>query len=396
VDGCGVDLFPPKVVTTNTAIEALAEPRAEIPPTKFPRTLLPLLKCSIDAGELSLDAESVSDEAGVVDGQLRCAVCGSVYHIENGIARLMVDAASAEDEHEIAIRDQEDFYTSSGPFVPPPDGWRSELMDRLEIPPHLAALQPLAGKTVLEFGCGDGRFTMLMAAMEARVLAVDFSISALRQMARWLPTGIAPTAYRPGGRLYGKDLSGQVGLVQANINHFHVRPRCFDRALSATPLDSRDERMDMYCRIADALTDDGRLISGAEHDDLIRRALGLPITRRYSKNGILIDHFDAAKFRREMTPYFHRIRFKPVRPRVPFTWGLSFFWAVAVSRLVSATPVLRQLGEILMAQADCPDRPPVEGQYRTGNRLIKRLLRWRMRRKGKEPVWGTDEHIGPS
>ena len=108
----------------------------------------------------------------------------------------------------------------------------------------------------------------------------------------------------------------------------------------------------MYRRIADALTDDGRLVSATEHDDLIRRALGLPITRRYSKNGILIDHFDAAKLRRELTPYFHKIRFQRVRPRVPFTWGLSLPWAVAVSRVVSVTPVLRQLGEILVARAD--------------------------------------------
>jgi SAM-dependent methyltransferase len=344
---------------------------------------------------LSLDAESLSDEVGVVDGQLRCSACGSVYNIENGIARLMIPAHSPEDEHEIAIRDQEHFNTCDGPFVPPEDGWRSELMDRLEIPPHLAALKPLTRRTVLELGCGDGRFTMLMAGMEARVLAVDFSISALRQMARWLPSGIAPTAYRPAGRLIGTDLRGRVGLVQANINHFHVRPRSFDRALSATPLDSRDERMDMYRRISEALKDDGVLVSGTEHDDLFRRALGLPISRRYSSNGILIEHFDVPKFRRELTPYFLNIRFQPVRPRVPFAMRLPLPWAVALSRAVGAIPWLRQFGEILLARAERPARQPEEGQNRPGSKVAKRLLRWRMRRLGKEPIWGTDEVVSP-
>ncbi len=266
-------------------------------------------------------------------------------------------------------------------------------MDHLEIPPHLAALQPLRGRTVLELGCGDGRFTMLMAGMEARVLAVDFSIGALRQMAQRLPTGIAPTAYQPGGRLVGTDLRGRVGLVHASINHLHIRPSSFERVLSATPLDTRDERMAMYRTIADALTADGRVVSGVEHDDLMRRTLGLPLLRRYSKDGILIEHFDIPAIRRELSPYFLKFRARQVRPNFPFVRRLPLSLALLVSRCLGVLPFFRQFGELLMVQGERPIRLPVEGESRPGSRLARTLFRWYTRRLGKEGLWGTDEIV---
>jgi SAM-dependent methyltransferase len=363
--------------------------------THFPHAFLPLLRCSRDGGSLALDSESRSDEVGVIDGLLRCGICGSEYRIEDGIARLMLQTLSAEEEHEITIRDKEDFYTQGGFFVPPKSGWRSELMDRVEIPAQLAALRPLGGRTVLELGCGDGRFTMLMATMEARVLAVDFSISALRQMVRWLPTGIAPTACQSAGRLAGTDLRGRVGLVQASINHLRVRPNSFDRALTSTPLDSREERMGMYRLLADALSDDGRLVTSVENDDPVRRALGLPLARRYSKGGILIEHFDAATLRREMGPYFLNLRIYPIRPKVPFVRRLPLAWGVRLSLVIGAIPYLRRLGELLLVRAEQPVRPPQEGQNRPGSRLAKWLFRRFTRAMGKAAVWGTDELVAP-
>src|SRR6266581_2227966 len=154
---------------------------------EFPRDLVPLLRCSWDAGELDIATELQSNGRGIVDARLRCRTCGAEYSIENGIARMINGPLSPEDEHEIAIRDVEYAFaqTPPGPYVPPPWGtWRSEFSDFQEIPPHLAELEPLNGRKVLEIGCGDGRFTMLMAQMGASVLAVDFSINALRKVAR--------------------------------------------------------------------------------------------------------------------------------------------------------------------------------------------------------------------
>jgi hypothetical protein len=81
---------------------------------------------------------------------------------------------------------------------------------------------------------------MLMAQMGARILAVDFSINALRKLAWWLSSNTPPTIFKLVDRYPSLDLSRHIGLVQADINHFHAAPHSFDRALSTTPLDSRD------------------------------------------------------------------------------------------------------------------------------------------------------------
>jgi len=350
--------------------------------TGFPRDFLSSLRCSRDAGPLTIVAELEGDERYVSKAWMRCVTCAAEYRIEEGIARLLDCRLTPESEHEIAVRDANDALTQPGPFVAPAFGWRSQLSDLLEIPPHLDALE--AGNCrVLELGCGDGRFTLLMAQAGARVLAVDFSINALRVLASRLPSGVAPTTYRVGERRQVADLNGCVALVHADASQLHLAPRCFDRALSTTPLDSRDERMAMYRTIAEALKDEGRFVGSVEHDDLTRRLLGLPVARRYD-NGIFIEHFDPATMRREATPYFARLRTRIIRPRIPFLHRVPSGWALPLSRIFGALPILRGLGEILLLRAERPLRRPVEGVRRRGNTLAQRFYRWYMRKIGKE------------
>jgi SAM-dependent methyltransferase len=336
--------------------------------TEFPRDLVPLLRCSRDAGPLSIVAELRTGEAGIVEARLRCDKCAAEYLIKEGIARLMEGPMTFEIEHEMRLCDAG--YAS---FIPPTEGWRSEFNDRVEVPDHLAELAPLEGCKVLEFGCGDGRFTILMAQMGARIIAVDISINGLRKLAGSLPSGIAPTVVQLSAPA---DLRGHVGLVQADAAHFHIAERSFDRALSATPLDSRDERMAMYRTIANALTDDGRYIGGVEHDDLKRRLLGMPLARRYSTGGIFIEHFDSAAVRREVMPFFSKLDIRPIRPYLDLTRYLPLASRVKVSRMLGATPFLRQLGIILLFRAERPIRPHVEDASRPGNRFFKGLHRW--------------------
>ena len=361
--------------------------------TEFPRDLLPLLRCSRDAGPLVITTELKSGAVGIIEASLRCNTCAAEYRIEDGIARLMDGLLTPEDEHEMAIRDTLNAHTQPVGFVPPAYGWRSELSDLLEIPPFLSELEPLDRCRVLEIGCGDGRFTMLMAQMGARIIAIDFSINALRKLAWRLPSGVAPTTFKPVHRYPVADLRGHVGLVQADINHFHAAQRSFDRALSTTPLDSRDQRMVMYRNVAEALTDEGRFIGSVEHDDLMRRLFGLPIARRYTRGGIFIEHFDITTMRRESAPYFLKLRIRRIRPRLPLVYRMPLTWAVRMSRMVGAMPALSHLGEILLLRAERPVRPPVEGVYRPGNRLVKGIFRWYTRKIGKEPDWDGDDQV---
>jgi SAM-dependent methyltransferase len=351
---------------------ALSE-RGHLEIHQFPVDMVPLLRCNNDAGELAIDGKLRGDGNGILDAFLRCKICGAEFRIEDGIARLLPDRLSPEDKHEMSIRDLIDYdCTNPGPFLPPPDGWRSLLSDMLEIPPHLIGLHSSPSHTILELACGDGRLTTLIAKTGARILAVDFSVNALRLLAHRLPSG------------------ARVGCVHADINQLNVASRTFDRALSLTPLDSRDERMTMFRMIAHALTDDGRYVGSVEHDDLNRRLLGLPLIRRYSRDGILIEHLSARTMRREAAPYFSRIRIRPIRPRVPFIAKLPRSLAFPILRLIAALPFVRQFGELLLLTAHRPVRLPIEGENRPGSRVAKRLYRSYMHKKNQEPSWGEE------
>ena len=340
----------------------------------FPREMVSLLRCNNDAGELSIATELPCNEADVLDAVLRCKSCGVEFRIKDGIARFMPNQLSAEDQHEMNIRNTIDYDAKNqGPFVPPPDGWRSALSDMLEIPEHLNELKPSRSNMVLELACGDGRFTGLIAQTGARILAVDFSINALNLLAHRLP---------PNAR---------VGRVHADINHMHIASRSFDRALSFTPLDSREQRMSMYRMIAVALKDEGRYVASVEHDDLNRRLLGLPFVRRYSREGILIEHLTAKTMRREAAPYFSGVRIRPIRPRVPFITKLPRVLALPILRIFTVLPIIRQFGELLLLTARRPVRLSAEGEFRSGNRAAKRLYRAYMKAKSQKPSWGEEQ-----
>jgi SAM-dependent methyltransferase len=339
----------------------------------FPKDMVPLLRCNNDAGEVSIASELRGDGNGVIDGILRCRVCGAEFPIEDGIARFLPNQLRPEDILEIKIRNTVDYdCTNPGPFIPPPDGWRSVLSDKLEVPLHMRELQCSSSNTVLELACGDGRLTSLIAETGARILAVDFSINALRLLAYRLPSG------------------ARVGRLHADINHLQVASRAFDRALSLTPLHSRDERMAMFGMISNSLMDDGRYIGSVEHDNLNRRLLGLPLVRRYSKGGILIQHLTPKEMRLEAAPYFSKLRIRPIRPRVPLVAKLPRLLAFRILQLIAVLPVGRQFGELLLLTARRPVRVPVEGEYRSGNSFAKGVYRSYMRKKNQAPSWGEE------
>jgi SAM-dependent methyltransferase len=335
-----------------------------------------MLRCNEDAGEFTIVMEDRVHGDGVLDARLRCKICGCEFQIKDGIALLLLRQLSSEDQHEMNIRDRIDYdCTNPGAFTPPADGWRSVFSDKLEVPTHLKELQVSQSNTVLELACGDGRFTSLIAETGARLLAVDFSINALRLLAHRLPVG------------------SRVGRVHADINHLRFASRSFDRALSLTPLDSRDERMAMYRMVAHSLTDDGRYVASVEHDDLNRRLLGLPRVRRYSRDGILIEHLTAKTMCNETAPYFAKLRIRPIRPRVPLVAKLPRFFALAILRTVAALPFVRQFGELLLLTAQSPVRLPLEGNHRHGNWMAKSAYRIYMRLKNRKPSWG-EESVG--
>ena len=129
--------------------------------------LLDLLQCpACGHGDLALDA--ASESAGVVDeGTLTCRACARAFPITGGIPRFVAP---------------EDNYCGNFGFQW--NRWKAVQVDRLA--GHTlsgdrlhgdTAWSPewLKGKLVLDAGCGAGRFTDVLAADGARVVAMDLS-----------------------------------------------------------------------------------------------------------------------------------------------------------------------------------------------------------------------------
>lgn len=349
---------------------------------EFPQRMIDLVRCSRDGGILAL-SDAQNGKIGIVRGTLSCQMCGAKYFIADGILRLLTSILSTENQNEMMLRDSEYARSAPGVYQPASSGWRSPFSDQIEVAPHMKALGNLNNQKVLEMGCGDGRFTIPMAQMGAEVIAVDFSLTGLYRMGAYLNSGIAPTTYKVKSPKITAGLGDRVGMVQADASQLCVTPESFDRALSATPLDSREERMTMYRTIADGLKDSGRFVGGVEHDDPTRRILGEPVAKRYTEGGVFVEHFDKARMQREAAPYFDEISIRPIRPRIPLVKDLPLPIGVTIARTAAALPIVRQLGEILLMTAEKPVRPPVEGKTRRGIPVAKKAYAlYRRRRYG--------------
>lgn len=125
-----------------------------------------------------------------------------------------------------------------------------------------------------------------------------------------------------------------------------------------------------------------------EYDDLYRKLFGMPLVRRYSPGGILIEHLDLSTMRREAAPYFRRLRNADhsgsCETRARKTIAGARSRSVAHGLCASGTQTFR---EILLLSAERPRRLPVEGARRPGYFGAKNFYRWYKRRQGEEPMW---------
>jgi SAM-dependent methyltransferase len=122
--------------------------------------------------------EPGADGRFVMSGTLVCG-CGARYPVEGGIVKLLEQAAlDAESTHEQQLRDGNGEGTSS----PEAPVWWDDVDNLIEIIPTRQAVAPRPDQTVLELGCGDGRYSIWLAGACGALLAVDFSIGWLRKL----------------------------------------------------------------------------------------------------------------------------------------------------------------------------------------------------------------------
>ncbi len=317
----------------------------------FPRQLLQLIRCPKDQSPLRQGRNGIAGQH-VNEGTIKCTCCGRLYPIMEGIPVLIEsEGMDEESRREQAIRDES---SNAGPGQSVTRNYTE--YDHMEMRPTIGALELKAGQVLLEFGCGTGRYTVPLANMGISVIAVDFSMGALRRLAKLLPSGLP------------------VGLVQADVTSRCVAHGVFDRILATlvSNLPTKEHRLSLVRVASEALKDSGTFVFSTHHQNIVRRLLGLSPGGRYADCGIYRYHMRPEEIRREAGVYFGRISCRPICVNIPFSnWtGLS---APTRSRIAELTPLLRQKGELLLARTRVPIRPLSEGQGKLPNAVFARL-----------------------
>jgi 2-polyprenyl-3-methyl-5-hydroxy-6-metoxy-1,4-benzoquinol methylase len=131
-------------------------------------SFLPLLRCPACSGQLAVADASVRNGDDVIEGTLRCVGCGARHPIESRVPRF-VERSNYTDSfgwqwnrfHKL----QRDSYNGTNIV-------RNTNLARTGWTPEW-----LAGKTLLECGCGSGNDTEILAQFAGRVVSVDMSSS---------------------------------------------------------------------------------------------------------------------------------------------------------------------------------------------------------------------------
>lgn len=327
----------------------------------YPASFIRFLRCKSDKGELQISAASSESPGFIRKGLLRCSSCGQEYPIIDGIVQMLEQRElDAEGAHELQFRDELNTVNPDFPDTPAAEYWNS-----LEMEPTLAALNLQEIAAFLELACGAGRYTTKLIGKCRALVAVDFSLISLLALAKKIPQG------------------AEIGLVQADVTRMAVAPCSFDRILSTTCLDNREQRMAMHRLAADALTDKGVYVFGNEYYNLQTRLLGLPRVQRYTAGGMLYCHLEKDDVFRETAPFFRNVTARPIQTPIPFTRHLAYKWKKVIARIVERTPFICDLGVLLLVSAGTPIRQPVEGELSRGNKLAMTIYRWYRNRQGK-------------
>lgn len=300
----------------------------------FPIEMIALVRCTYDGSTVLLDSDHVAlaNATHVSCGRLRCTQCHTCFHIEQGILNLldqsMMDAESVQEQKS---RNADGFTVNklSSPLM--------KAENDMEMLSTLEALPVDASHTVLELGCGEGRYTLPLAAKAKRLIAVDFSIELLRNLQAHLPANT------------------QVALVLGDISSLKLAPSAFDFAVSTltSNLPTPKHRKSLYALANHTLRETGRFVFSAHHHSVRQIFTRQKKSGHYRVGGIYRYNFNLRECREEVLPYFEDVAVRPIQIHMPFARTLRLP-IVSMSRLLECVPILNRFGMLVLCVAKQP------------------------------------------
>jgi SAM-dependent methyltransferase/uncharacterized protein YbaR (Trm112 family) len=185
----------------------------------------------------------------VLEGRLVC-VCGLAFPIRDGVPRLTLEAAGAPPRAAVASdpRSRDSFSLQWTAYRESERTWFKA--DRTQRKEEFlfgvgARPQELAGRTLLDAGCGNGELTRSLAEYGLEVVGLDFSRSVEAAQRRLAATPAA------GGR--------HVHYLQADVLHLPLRPGSFDLVHSSGVLHHTASTARAFAAVRGALAPGGKL-----------------------------------------------------------------------------------------------------------------------------------------
>jgi SAM-dependent methyltransferase len=267
----------------------------------FPVKLISDVQCPRDYGELGYVGSLPMDQV-VTEGYARCSRCGMNYKIAGGILEVIDEQAIANvSRSEMEIRDA--MLQRPSIVVNRED----PIFSRIEWQATMEAFGELTGKSILELGCGTGKYTRDLAASADSVLAIDLSLPSLR---------IAATS-----------LAGRrnVGLVRADVGKLRINNERFDLALSTLHSNLPTEEIRIFSvRTAwDSLRQNGKYVLSVHRHDIRKILRGEASECRYA-NGIFYKTFTKRTLRLEIGKIVGEMDVKPVCVMIPLLSRLRY------------------------------------------------------------------------
>lgn len=226
------------------------------------RALLDILACPACQERLECAARAVADD-DVIDGALTCASCGVTFPVRDGVPRFIDDgnyAASFGMQWNRFRTTQLDSASGTGLSAErffAETGWSREW---------------LAGKLVLDAGCGAGRFMEIVAGCGAQIVGVDISSA-------------VDAAAANVGRL------SNAHTVQASLYELPFRRGVFDACYCIGVLQHTPDPSRTLASLVPVLKEGARMAVVAYErkrwTKLNTKYLIRPLTRRLSKGALL-------------------------------------------------------------------------------------------------------------